>query len=351
MPVPVPSAHRFIADVLMAQDVLPEHAEITATRMLDADLRGRSGHGIIRLPLYSSRIAAGGVNLLPSIRLLHETPVSALVDGDDGLGHPILELASDTAMAKAEEAGMAWVGTRNSNHAGAAGVWVDRAVRRGLIAIYLAVANANGMPPWGGRERLLGTNPIAVGIPTAQRPPFVLDIATTVASHGTIKVAAQAGEEMPVGWVVDADGRPITDPNRADEGFLVPIGGYKGSGLNIVIGLLSGAMNGAAFGRDVINFRERLGTRTNTGQAIFVMRPDLFGDRDVILGEFERQLDVLATSESIDGGPIRLPGDQVERVMAEVRERGIEVPSALGEQLDGLADRYGVARLERGGAQ
>jgi LDH2 family malate/lactate/ureidoglycolate dehydrogenase len=342
---PIERAHRFIAEVLTAQDVLPEHAEITAARMLDGDLRGRTGHGIIRLPLYSSRIAAGGTNLRPDIRLLHETPVSALVDGDDGLGHPAVELASDTAMAKAEETGMAWVGTRNSNHAGAAGVWVDRAVRRGLIAIYMAVANANGMPPWGGKERLLGTNPISVGIPTSERPPFLLDIATTVASHGTIKVAAQRGETMPVGWVVDTDGNPITDPNLADDGFLVPIGGYKGSGLNIVIGMLSGVLNGAAFARDVVNFREELGTNTNTGQSIFVMRPDLFGDRSTILAEFDRQLSELANSESIDGGPIRLPGDQVERVMAQVRADGVEVPEALHAQLDGLADRYGVERL------
>lgn len=342
---PLERLHRFIVEVLVALDVLPDHAEITATRMLDADLRGRSGHGIIRLPLYCSRIEAGGVNLRPDIRLVHESPVSALVDGDDGLGHPILEFATDLAMAKARQIGMAWVGTRNSNHAGAAGVWVDRAVREGLIAIYLAVANANGMPPWGGRERLLGTNPIAIGIPTRNRPPFLLDIATTVASHGTIKVAAQAGEQMPVGWVVDAEGNPITDPNRADEGFLVPIGGYKGSGLNIVIGLLAGVLNGAAFGREVINFRTDLASNTNTGQSIFVMRPDLFGAPDVILGEFDRQLDDLAGSESMTGEPIRLPGDRVEEVAADVRAGGVEVPGSLASQLATLADRYGVEPL------
>jgi len=344
--LPLERVHRFIVEVLTAQDVLPEHAAITATRMLDADLRGRSGHGIIRLPLYSSRIAAGGVNLRPNITLLHETPVSALVDGDDGLGHPILELASDTAMAKAEKIGMAWVGTRNSNHAGAAGIWVDRAVRRGLIAIYMAVANANGMPPWGGKERLLGTNPISIGIPTVDRPPFLLDIATTVASHGTIKVTAQAGEQMPVGWVVDTEGNPVTDPNKADEGFLVPIGGYKGSGLNIVIGMLSGVLNGAAFAREVVNFRDELGTHTNTGQSIFVMRPDLFGDRDTILADFDRQLSELADSESMTGDPIRLPGDRVERVMADVRTHGVVIPAALHGQLDELADRLGVERLD-----
>lgn len=344
---PVPRLHTFIRDVLVAQDVLPEHAEITATRMLDADLRGRSGHGIIRLPLYTSRIRGGGTNLRPDIRLVRETPVSGLVDGDDGLGHPILEFASDAAITKASEAGMAWVGTCNSNHAGAAGVWVNKVVKEGLIGIYMAVANANGMPPWGGRERLLGTNPIAIGIPTKNRPAFQLDIATTVVSHGTIKVAAQAGEQMPAGWVVDFEGNPITDPDKAHEGFLLPIGGYKGSGLNIVIGLLAGTMNGAAFGRDVIDFRAEVGRNTNTGQALFVMRPDLFGDEDDVLGRFDASLDELQDSESMTGEPIRLPGAQAEATESEVRATGVEIPVALLAQLRELADEFGVEdRLE-----
>ncbi len=340
---PVERLRGFIQDVLLALDVLPGHAEITATRMLDADLRGRSGHGIIRLPLYVARIEAGGTNLRPDIRLLRNSPVNALVDGDNGLGHPVLEFASDVAIGKAEEIGMAWVGTRNSNHAGAAGVWINKVVEQGLIGIYLAVANANGMPPWGGRERLLGTNPIAIGIPTRNRPSFQLDIATTVVSHGTIKVKAQAGEPLPEGWVVDADGNPITDPNRADEGFLVPIGGYKGAGLNIVIGLLAGTLNGAAFGRDVVNFRTELATPTNTGQSLFVMRPDLFGDEDEILTAFDRVLDELAQSESMTGEPIRLPGDRAAATEADVREHGVAVPPSLVDQLREIAARLGVA--------
>ena len=339
--------HSFISDVLVAQDVLPEHAAITATRMLDADLRGRSGHGVIRLPLYTSRIQGGGTNLRPNIHLAHETPVSALVDGDDGLGHPILEYASDLAIEKAKTSGMAWVGTRNSNHAGAAGVWTHKVTQQGMIAIYTAVANANGMPPWGGKERLLGTNPIAVGIPTKNRPAFQLDIATTVVSHGTIKVAQQAGAEMPVGWVVDDAGNPITDPNKADDGFLMPIGGYKGSGLNIVIGLLAGTLNGAAFGRNVINFRTETDKMTNTGQSLFVMRPDLFGPQHEVLESFDAVLDELQNSESASGGPIRLPGDQADAKEAEVRANGVDVGDTLLGQLRELADRFGVAdRLE-----
>ena len=209
----------FSRDVLVAVDVLPEHAEVTARRLLEADLRGRTGHGLIRVPQYVMRIEAGGINLRPEISVLRETPVSALVDGDNGLGQVVMTLAAETAMAKATESGMAWVGTVHSNHAGAAGVYTTMAARQDLIALYIAVASANVMPPWGGRERLLGTNPISIAIPAGEGHPFVLDIATTVTSHGSIKVLAQAGEQMPEGWVIDLEGNPILDPNRADEGL------------------------------------------------------------------------------------------------------------------------------------
>ena len=233
--------------ILRAVEVLPKHANITASRLVEADMRGRSGHGLIRLRPYVDRIRAGGINMWPAIAVLHETPVSAQVDGDNGLGQVVMTKATELAIAKAGDSGLAWVGTVHSNHAGAAGLYAEMAADAGLIGLYFAVANANGMPPWGGAEPLLGTNPIAIAVPT-NGTPFVLDVATTATSHGTIKVAAREGRQLPEGWVVDAAGSPITDPTRAHEGFLVPMGGYKGSGLTIAIGLLAGVLNGAAFG-------------------------------------------------------------------------------------------------------
>jgi LDH2 family malate/lactate/ureidoglycolate dehydrogenase len=335
----------FSRDVLIAVDVLPEHAEETARRLLEADLRGRTGHGLIRIPQYVMRIEEGGINLRPEIAVLRETPVSALVDGDNGLGQVVMTLAAETAMAKATESGMAWVGTVHSNHAGAAGVYTMMAVRQGLIAIYIAVASANVMPPWGGRERLLGTNPISIAMPAGDGHPFVLDIATTVTSHGTIKVLAQAGQEMPEGWVIDLEGNPILDPNRADEGYLMPIGGYKGSGLNIGLGLLAGVLNGAAFGDEVIDHRKEPGQAANTGQAMFVMRPDLFSDLDVFGAGIDRHLDVLRASGP--PGSVQLPGDVAAELEAEQSEEGIPVGDVLLRQLRDLAGRLGLDdRLE-----
>jgi len=335
----------FARDVLIAVDALPEHAEVTARRLLEADLRGRSGHGLIRIPQYVMRIEAGGIDLRPEISFVRETPVSALVDGDNGLGQVVMTLAAETAMAKATESGMAWVGTVHSNHAGAAGVYTTMAARQGLIALYLAVASANVMPPWGGQERLLGTNPISIAIPAGEGGPYVLDIATTVTSHGTIKVLAQAGEQMPEGWVVDIEGNPILDPNRADEGYLVPIGGYKGSGLNIGLGLLAGVLNGAAFGEDVIDHRKVPGQAANTGQAMFVMRPDLFSDLDQFRAGMDHHLDVLRAAGP--PGSVRLPGDVAAELEAERSAKGIPVGEVLLGQLRDLGGRLGLEdRLE-----
>jgi LDH2 family malate/lactate/ureidoglycolate dehydrogenase len=204
--------HRFVVSVFTAVGVPEEHAATTASRLLEADLRGRHGHGLIRVPQYVPRIEQRGINPTPDVTVRRSTPVSALVDGDNGLGQVVMTRATEEAIRKAEENGTAWVGTTHSNHAGAAGVYTGMALKRELIAIYLAVASANVMPPWGGSDRLLGTNPISIAIPAGEEPAFQLDIATTVTSHGTIQTFAQRGEQLPVGWVQDAGG--IQSPTR-----------------------------------------------------------------------------------------------------------------------------------------
>lgn len=331
---------RFVVDVLVAVDVLPDHAETTARRLLEADLRGRTGHGIIRVPQYIERIEGGAINLRPEIEVIRASPVGALVDGDNGLGQVVMSIAAETAIDKAEENGMAWVGTVRSNHAGAAGIYTGLALERDMISIYTAVASANVMPPWGGTERLLGTNPISIAIPGGSEPGFQLDIATTVASHGTIKVLAQAGETMPEGWVIDAHGEPITDPSEADRGFLMPIGGYKGSGINMAIGLLAGVLNGAAFGSDVIDHRAVPDQEANTGQSMFVMRPDLFRDLDDFKAGIDRHLAELRAAGETEA--VHIPGDGATRLEDEQRAKGIPLPDVLLGQLRDIAARFGL---------
>src|SRR5262249_34990981 len=214
-----------------------------AELMTEADLTGADAHGVFRLPQYVRRLRAGGINPKPDIRVEKTAAATALVDGDNGMGHLVMARAAETAIALAREAGMGWVGARRSNHAGAAGVYAAMPLQHGMVGIYSVVASANHMPPWGGVETLLGTNPIAVAIPAGEEAPVVLDIATTVVSYGTVKNYRLQGRPMPEGWMVSReDGGPLTDPAKSEHGLLLPIGGYKGSGLALVLRLLPGTL-------------------------------------------------------------------------------------------------------------
>ncbi|MFC4008505.1 Ldh family oxidoreductase [Nonomuraea purpurea] len=221
-------------------------------------------------------------------------------------------------------------------------MYTEMAAQAGMAGVYLAVANAGGMPPWGGTSPVLGPNPLSIAIPAAPGRSFVLDIATTAASHGAIKVARQRGEPMPVGWVADRHGRPITDPDRAEEGFLLPIGGHKGSGLTIAIGLLAGVLNGAAFGGDVVDHRADLVTPTNTGQLLIALRADVFRPLEPVLADVVRHLDDLR--EPACGDPLRLPGDEAARLRAENTRLGVPIAPAVISALNAEAARHGISQ-------
>jgi L-2-hydroxycarboxylate dehydrogenase (NAD+) len=188
---------------------------------------------------------------------------------------------------------------------------------------------------------LLSTNPIAIAVPALDEPPLVLDMATTVAAYGKVKVAAQQGKTMPEGWMIDREGRPLTDPNRADDGFLLPIGGYKGAALALMFGLLAGTLNGAANGADVVDFNKDDTTPTNTGQAICVIDIKAFAEPQ----QFKRQVD--AVIRQLHGSAL-LPGfdreDRHNRTI-ERQEKGIPIPAALHTALDRMAAELAIPKL------
>jgi len=187
---------------------------------------------------------------------------------------------------------------------------------------------------------------LAVAVPAGEEPPVVLDMATTVAAYGKVKAKAAKGESMPEGWMIDREGKPLTDPKRASEGFLLPIGGYKGYGLALVVGLLAGTLNGAAMGKDVIDFNADTASATNTGQAILAIDPAAFGDLHEFKQSVDRLIRDLHASERMPGvDRIRLPGERSHELIAEQRAAGIAIPVPLMQTLDRLAEQLEIAPL------
>jgi LDH2 family malate/lactate/ureidoglycolate dehydrogenase len=335
----------FIAAVLAGEGLPEADAARVGELMVAADLLGADGHGAFRLPRYVARLRAGGFNPRPDIRVVRQRGASALIDGDNGFGHLVIDRACTLAMETARQQGVAWVGVRMSNHAGAAGVHALRIAEAGLVGIYLAVGNANHMAPWGGTELLLSTNPIAIAIP-GDREPVLLDMATTVAAYGKVKLAADRGEMMPEGWMIDRQGNPLTDPTRAEGGSLLPIGGPKGFGLALMFGFLAGTLNGAAFGRDVIDFNADDASATNTGQTVIAVDPAAFGDPAVFRAQVENVRQEMTGSALRPGfDSIRLPGERAQALRRKRQAEGVPVPAALLGRLNALAAGHGIAPL------
>jgi L-2-hydroxycarboxylate dehydrogenase (NAD+) len=337
----------FIADALAAVGMPKPDAGKTAELMTEADLTGADAHGIFRLPQYVRRIRAGGINPRPDIRVSKTAAATAMVDGDNGMGHLVMAKAAETAVALAREAGLGWVGAHHSNHAGSAGVYAALTLPHDMIGVYSVVASANHMAPWGGTDLLLGTNPIAFAIPAGEEAPVVLDIATSVVSYGTVKARKLQHKPMPEGWMIDkAQGAPLTDPARSGEGLLLPLGGYKGSGLAIVLGLLAGPLNGAAFGRDVIDFNVDQESVSNTGHFILALDVSRFVPLADFKAEVDRHVRDLRNSAALPGvDAIRIPGAERARRRAERSRDGVALVPELIAQLDELAAELGVAKL------
>lgn len=345
--IPASQLQRFIAAAMEGLGLPGADAAVVAELMTEAEVQGSDGHGAIRLAPYARRIKAGGINLHPNIHIVKEKAAMAVLDGDNGMGHLVMQRAAQIAIDKAKDAGIAWVGARLSNHAGPASLYARMPLAQDMIGMYYAVGNANHLPPWGGLDMLLSTNPIAVAVPAGQEAPIVLDMATTVAAYGKVKAKAQRGEQMPVGWMIDRQGNPLTDPKRSEEGFLMPIGGYKGYGLALIVGILAGTLNGAAMGSETIDFNKDDVSVTNTGQAIVAIDPDAFGDIDEFKARVDKLVREMRGSARMPGvDRIWLPGEQSHAKRIANERDGLALSSALLAQLDTVARDLGIARLQ-----
>ncbi|HET7021576.1 MAG TPA: Ldh family oxidoreductase [Xanthobacteraceae bacterium] len=336
--------HAFLIDALRACDLNEADAAIVAGAMLEADLTGSDAHGIFRLPGYVKALKRGAMNPRANIRVLERGPATALIDGDHGMGHVVMTYAANLAVELARGAGVGWVGARRSNHAGAGAIYAAIPLRHAMVGIYGAASSVNHMAPWGGSEPLLGTNPMAVAIPAGNEPPVILDIATSLASNGAIRTYELDGKPMPEGWVQHRqDGSPITDPRRINEGTM---GGYKGSGLSLVIGLLAGPLNRAAFGRDIRDFAAPAGGDGNVGQFVIALDVARFAPLDMFKAEVDRHIRELVSSRRLPSGDgIRVPGMGRAARCAERERDGVPLNAAVLAQVDELAKSLAITPL------
>jgi len=346
---PLVSADRlrtFISQAFEKAGLRAGDARILGELIAEADLRGTDTHGVFRLPLYVRRIKAGGINARPNIRIVRERASTAVVDGDNAMGHLVMRFAAETAIAKANATGVGWVGARMSNHAGPAALYAMMPLAHDMIGLYFAVGSNNHLPPTGSAEALLGTNPIAVAIPADKEPAVVMDMAPTVAAFGKVRLKAALGEPMPVGWMIDRTGNPLTDAKRAADGFLLPIGDYKGYALSLIIGLLAGTLNQAALGRDIVDFIKHPDTAANTGQSILAIRVDAFCPVEVFKRNVDTVVHMIRDSQRLPGVErVWLPGEQSHTKRTERLIRGVPIPARLHESLDEVARELGIDPL------
>jgi LDH2 family malate/lactate/ureidoglycolate dehydrogenase len=347
MRIPVAAVIGLITDAMTAVDLPAADAAKVAELMCEADLIGADAHGVFRLPQYVQRLKLGSTNPRPNIKVTRTAPATALVDGDNGMGHLVVARTAETAIALARENGVAWVGCRMSGHAGAAGVYAALPLKAQMIGIYSAVANANHMPLAGGAEPLLGTNPLAIAIPAGEEPPLVLDIATSIVSYGTIKNHKLQNRPLHDDWMIDPrTGAAVTDPQKSAEALLLPMAGYKGAGLALMFGMLAGTLNGALFGRDCVDFNADPGAVTNTGQFVIALDPSRFQPLEHFKAEVDRHVRSLRDSQPLPGGDaVRLPGDARAKRRAGRLSNGLALPPELLTQLDKLAAELRIAPL------
>src|ERR1700722_11449257 len=344
-PISIAKLEAFITNALASVGIPAEDARQVAALMAESDAHGGDAHGIFRLQQYVTQIETRGINARPNIRVINDRPGTALIDGDNGLGHLVMKRATELAIEKARRTGVGWVGTQHSNHAGPAHLYARMPMEHDMVGLYFCVGNANLLPPWGGTEVLLSTNPIAIAVPGLRHPRIVLDMATTNTALGKIRLKAQRNEPIPEGWMIDRQGQPLTDAKRASEGFLVPIGGPKGYGLALMIGLMAGTLNGAAFGRDVIDYTVDSKTPSNTGQSIVAVDVAAFADVQAFKEEVDEVWDTMKSSPTLPGvEEVRLPGERSEQIYRERMARGVPLSEGQRKILDELAARLGLSR-------
>ena len=348
---PFQNLHAFALSVFKKIGCKDDEAKLATDVLLSADLRGIDSHGLARLSGYIRLWEVNRINSKPNIKIIHESPSTAVVDGDGGLGLVVAPKAMEIAIAKAKQCGTGWVSVQHSNHFGIAGYHAMMALEHDMIGI--AMTNASPLvAPTFSIERLLGTNPIAVAIPADKQPPFVSDMATTTAANGKLEILQRKNKDAPVGWIQDKQGKSSTNPHELkDGGALVPLGSdyehgsHKGYGLGSIVDIFSAVLSGANYGPWVPPFVSFLSPPADPvgkgiGHFFGAMRIDAFRPAAEFKSHMDNWIARFRAAKTIEGQPrVLIPGDP-EREMNAIRIKdGIPLNPKVVEDLKELAKK------------
>ncbi len=352
---PEKKIRKFTEAVFRAIGCPARDARLAADVLVNADLNGVDSHGVARLAGYVRLYDHGRLNPTPEIRIVHETASTATVDGDKGLGLVVAPYAMKLAIKKARRSGSGWISVQNSNHFGIAGYHASLALEQDMIG--WAMTNAAPLVvPTFSREKLLGTNPIAVAVPAGEQPAFLADFATTAVAYGKMEILQRKGENAPIGWVQDESGNPTDNANAVKEGGgLLPLGGdrehgsHKGYGLGAVVDIFSGVLSGANFGPWVPPFAtagfhgvaaEQVGK--GTGHFLGAMRIDGFRPKEEFKAGMDQWIARFRSAKAVDGQRVQIPGDQERLSKAERLITGIPLNEKVVENMREMGERFGL---------
>jgi len=344
----------FTKNIFIKMGCSEKDAQTATEVLLSADLRGVDSHGVARLSGYVRLWEAGRINSTPSIRIVHETPSTAVVDGDGGLGLVVAPFAMQVAIEKAKNAGTGWVSVKNSNHYGIAGYHAMQALKQDMIG--LSMTNASPLvSPTFSMERLLGTNPISVAIPANEEPPFVADMATTTAANGKLEILQRKQQEAPLGWIQDKEGKPTTNAFGVKEGgALLPLGGdrehgsHKGYALGSIVDIFSAVLSGANYGPWVPPFVAFLQPDPNPvgegiGHFFGAMRVDAFRPADEFKAHMDNWIKRFRSAKTTPGHEkVLIPGDPERELEKERMKNGIPLLEPVQKDLAELGEKLGV---------
>lgn len=343
----------FCKNVFTKMGCSDAHATLATDVLVKADMRGIDSHGVARLSGYVRLWEAGRINATPNIRVVHQTPSTATIDGDGGLGLVVAPFAMQVAIEKAQAVGSGWVSVKNSNHFGIGAYHALMAVEKDMVGI--SMTNASPLvAPTNSKERLLGTNPMCFAIPGGKYPPVVSDMATSAAANGKLEIAQRLNKSIPQGWVQDKDGQASTDPNELKKGgALLPLGsmeeaGHKGYALASVVDIFSAVLSGANYGPWVPPFVSFLPLAPDMpgqgiGHFLGAMRVDGFRPLEEYNTHIENWIERFKSSPAIEGQTVLIPGEPETFEYANRLTGGIPLTEAVINDLTELGNKMGIA--------